>query len=478
MSGRGLWLRIAAALCLVTLFWATIHVDNAYPETAPASIQLTADSGQDPYRVGARVDFRVKVTCTTAGSCGVLTLTVNLDPNLAYESYSMITADQSGPTTKASVKVVASQRVVAFTIGTAAVGLGNGEYASFPISARAISIPADKLLNISASAEAAGRSAAAALVISTAAGPGPNGAGKVSVGGCTWWDADRDGRRDPAEPSAVGLKVRLNSAAGSQLDSAVTDSAGCYAFADLDAGVRYQLSFAAPKGATFTTKPDSGVGSVVAADGAVNFSAPPGGGNVVTHDATDLAGMDAGVVSYNLVLNQSLLTTGEVAAQDSIRYRLAVANTGESAALAGWRVSVVLPKQLKLVSLAGAGFSCSGSTCRATAPLAGGASAARITLTARLSAAASGAVSAVSYVRPATADVAETVPLSTVPTASTKTEATASDNDARVVVQVTATSGRLANTGADGVLTELTLGALLGAVGGGLLLTRRSRAAN
>jgi hypothetical protein len=471
-------LRIIVALGLVTLFWATLHIDKAYPESAPASIQLTADSGQDPYRLGARVDFRAKVTCTTVGSCGVLTLTVNLDPNLAYESYSMITADQRGPTTKASVKVLTSQRVVIFTIGTAAVGFGNGEYVTFPISARGISIPADKLLNITASAQAAGRTAAAALVIPTATGPGPNGAGKVSVGGCTWWDADRDGQRDSAESAAAALKVSLNSASGDHLDSAVTDATGCYAFADLDAGVRYQLSFTAPKGARFTTKPASGVGSMVAADGTVSFTAPLGGGDLVTHDATDLAGMDAGVISYNLVLTQTLLTTGEITAKDSVRYRLVVANGGESAALAGWRVSVVLPKQLKLVSLVGAGFSCSGSTCTAKAPLKGGSSAAAITLTARLSAAASGAVSAVSYVRPATADVAESVPLSTVPTASTKTEATVTDNDARVVVQVTATSGHLADTGAGGVLEELSLGVLLGAVGGGLLLTRRSRAAN
>jgi uncharacterized repeat protein (TIGR01451 family) len=459
------------------MIWSNWHVLKAYPDSNPVTINLTADEGQSNFQIGSRVDFRTLVTCTAATTCGVVTLTVDLGPNLYFDSYSMITADRTGQTTKAAVAALPGQRQITFIIGTDAVGLGAGEYLTLPISGRGASIPADSMLDIKATAKASGRTTVAELAVSTAAGPGPTGASKVSVGGSVWWDVDRDGIRSAADTTQDGVTVGLASAAGVSIATTKTDASGDYSFADLDGATVYRLSFTAPRGAQFAAKSAKTSGSVTSTDGQVSITTPASGKNLTTVGHTDLVGMDAGLVSYNLVLTQRLLGAAKVSPGDELRYQLRVANPGKSAALAHWQVSVVLPKQLALVSLTGEGLTCTASTCIADDALAAGASVA-VTLTARVAEGATGGLWAVAYVRPVATDVAEALPLEAAPVASTKTEATASDNDARTLVEVKAASAALASTGVNGVGTELALGALLVAVGGGLLLARRSRAAN
>jgi len=474
-AGRGPLLRVVAAICLATLFWATAQVGEAYPDSAPVVINLTADAGQDPYQVGARVDFRAKVTCAAATSCGVVKVTVSLDPNLSYESHSVITAVREGPTTNATVQVATSANTLVFTIGTDSVGFGSGEYVVFPISARGASIPADARLKIGASAEAAGGTSATELVISTDPGPGPNDASKVSVSGCVWWDADRDAAMGATELAQSGIAVALHDVGGARLEERVTDAAGCYVFTDLDAGGSYRLAVTRPDGAAFAK---AAAESVVDADGLADFTAPASGTNAATATAADLRGLNAGLVSYNLELAESLSTTGAIGPGETVHFKLVATNTGNSAALAGWQVSVVLPKKLTLISLKGSGFDCSATTCTAKAPLVAKASSATLTLTTRVADGASGELAVVSYIRPSADDVAESVPLGTTPSPETNTDGTATDNDSRTVIEVKDASDSLADTGSDGVLTELALGALLVVAGGGLLLVRRRRAAN
>jgi uncharacterized repeat protein (TIGR01451 family)/LPXTG-motif cell wall-anchored protein len=458
------------------MLWATLHVEQAYPDSPALTIELTADSGQDSYQVGARVDFRAKVSCVAATSCGVVTVTVSLDPNLTYESHSVITAVRTGPTTNASVQAATTPSSVTFTIGTDAVGFGSGEYVTFPISARAVSIPADATVKIRAGAVSDRQGTATAdLTISTSAGPGPNDATKVSIGGCVWWDADRDGNKDAAESPQTGVGIIVSTASGTRVQATDTDASGCYVITDLAAGGAYQLAITPPDGAVFA---QTSTGSVVDANGLLSFTAPASGSNAAAAAAADLPDLNAGLVAYNLELTERLATSGSIEPGDTVRYRLVATNSGTTAALAGWQVRVVLPKKLTLVSLQGSGFDCVRATCTATGPLAAGGTSAPITLTARVASGAAGELSVVAYVRPADGDVAESVPLGTAPGASTDTDATVTDNDDRAVIDIDDSSDSLADTGSRGVWTELTLGAFLVAAGGGLLLTRRRRAAS
>lgn len=182
--------------------------------------------------------------------------------------------------------------------------------------------------------------------------------------------------------------------------------------------------------------------------------------------------------AYNLVLTQKRIGPSQVKPGSTVRFGLVVSNSGESAALAGWRVTTLLPDGLKLVTAKGKGFRCTSRTCTSTKPLAGGASASAITLTAKVRASANGQLWNVSYVRPAAGDGAESVPLGALPTTATRTDTSATDNDDRAGVRVSRVVRALADTGAGGVIPALTLGSLLVAAGGGLLHSRRGRVAN
>ncbi|RMF28239.1 MAG: hypothetical protein D6765_06320, partial [Bacteroidetes bacterium] len=56
----------------------------------------------------------------------------------------------------------------------------------------------------------------------------------AAVGDFVWLDVNRNGRQDGGEPGIPDLRVRLFSAAGSQLDSTLTDSGGAYLFDELE----------------------------------------------------------------------------------------------------------------------------------------------------------------------------------------------------------------------------------------------------
>jgi uncharacterized repeat protein (TIGR01451 family) len=472
-----MWMRITAAIGLATILWATVHVGIAHAADPAISIQLTAGSDQPVFQTGARVDFTAKVTCASNTSCGSATAVIDLGPNLTYETSTTVRDPLADPTTFAEVSVAGQGSRITFTIGSTALPFVSGEWVKLPISARITSVPATKQVTINASAMALGDTVTDALVIGSGT-PAPNGADKVSVGGCVWWDVDRDGARSSGEDAEADATVTLKSAASVKLKSTKTDTDGCYAFGDLDAGTGYQLVFTAPDGSWFTTKHASSSGSIVDAHGRVAFTAPSSGGNVVTHGGADLRGMDAGLISYNLVLASAAANSSAAGVGDIVRFRLVASNEGRSAALAGWRVTAVLPSTLKLVSLHGSGYICKGATCTSRSTLPSGVSAAAVTLKARVVAGAGDEVSAVSYVRPAAGDGTESVPLGTTPTESTNAAESSTDNDAQMNVAISESSATLADTGVRGLDSELALGTLLVAVGGGLLLTRRSRAAN
>lgn len=103
--------------------------------------------------------------------------------------------------------------------------------------------------------------------------------------------------------------------------------------------------------------------------------------------------------------------------------------------LTGWSVTDLLPAGLSLESITGEGHTCTGATCVAAAPLAGGAQGPVPTVTAIIEDDVVGALTTIARVTPAEGDVTETIPL-VVPTSSTETEASATDNDAEAPVPV------------------------------------------
>lgn len=137
--------------------------------------------------------------------------------------------------------------------------------------------------------------------------------------------------------------------------------------------------------------------------------------------------------TMNLALTKTA-ASGPYQRGSNLTWTLTPRNTGNTAAAAGWSVTEVLPDGLELVSMSGAGYSCTGTTCTAQAPLAGGATGPAVTVTTR--ATALGKVRNVAYVRPAAGDRVETVPLGAPPAPGTDTDATATDNDTSVEVTV------------------------------------------
>lgn len=107
--------------------------------------------------------------------------------------------------------------------------------------------------------------------------------------------------------------------------------------------------------------------------------------------------------------------------------------------LTGWSVTDLLPAGLSLESITGEGYTCTGATCVAAAPLAGGAQGPVPTVTAIIEDDVVGALTTIAWVTPAEGDVTETIPL-VVPTSSTETEASATDHDAEAPAPSTSRS--------------------------------------
>jgi uncharacterized repeat protein (TIGR01451 family) len=70
---------------------------------------------------------------------------------------------------------------------------------------------------------------------------------KGSIGDYVFYDTNSDGKQDATDTPVVGQKVYLLNAAGTKIDSTVTDAAGKYTFGNLDAGT-YQVQFTNPAG--------------------------------------------------------------------------------------------------------------------------------------------------------------------------------------------------------------------------------------
>lgn len=166
------------------------------------------------------------------------------------------------------------------------------------------------------------------------------------------------------------------------------------------------------------------------------------------------------------------------AARGTPSVRFVVANEGDAPVAAGWRVTVLVPAGVRIASLSSPGLHCSGATCTAADGLAPGSTAPALTAVLRVNGRVPAKAQVVAYVRPATGNVGESVPIGTTPLVTTNARTSATDNDAMVVFSRDRNSDRLPYTGGREMRGLLALGLLLVSVGGGLLAPRWRRAAN
>jgi LPXTG-site transpeptidase (sortase) family protein len=117
--------------------------------------------------------------------------------------------------------------------------------------------------------------------------------GNLSLGDFVWNDLNGDGLQTSGEPGVPGVTVQLlASDATTVLATTTTDTTGHYIFNNLIPGT-YYVHFAAPTGATFTTKYSTATGYTTANDSNPN----PGTGttDAINLTATDLT-IDAGLI--------------------------------------------------------------------------------------------------------------------------------------------------------------------------------------
>jgi uncharacterized repeat protein (TIGR01451 family) len=306
-------------------------------------------------------------------------------------------------------------------------------------------------------------------------------ASPVSVGDYVWWDVNRDGLQSADEPAVPGVKVTLQDAEGNVLDTTVTDAKGYYAFAGLIPGARYQIVFTAPTGATFTTANvgnDKAIDSDAPATGKVAFVAPLSGANETAPGKADLPTIDAGLVKLNLSITKKVTSTGPYYASGNVTYSLVPHNDGPVDALAGWSVTEVLPEGSVLIGLSGDGYVClTNLVCTSSDTLSAGADGKPITAIVQIPEGVTGPFKNVAYVSPSPKEITETNPL-VIPTISTDTASTPTDNDAEGVVTVSPPQEEgivitIPNTGATIPLTWF-LGAI-GLLAAGLILVGASR---
>ena len=260
----------------------------------------------------------------------------------------------------------------------------------------------------------------------------------VSIGDFVWFDTNRDGQQSAGEPFVPGVTVNLLDGAGTVVKTATTDAAGYYVFADLVPGTAYTVEFVKPAGTSFTTATTGASATDSNADpatGKVSVTAPASGVNGTDPGMADDPTIDAGLVKYNLTLVKAYTTVGPVYEGSTVTFTLTPGNDGPVDALAGWSVTDVLPSGLTLVSMAGTGYTCTGATCVAAGPLAAGTFGNVITVTATIDANFTGSAKNVAYVSPSSKDAVETNPL-VVPTTTTDTSSTPTDNDAQAPISV------------------------------------------
>ncbi|MBK9476313.1 MAG: DUF11 domain-containing protein [Tetrasphaera sp.] len=285
----------------------------------------------------------------------------------------------------------------------------------------------------------------------------------VSVGDYVWLDTNRDGLQSDGEDPVSGVVVNLYDAAGVLVGTTTTNDDGFYVFTDLLAGAAYTIEFVKPDGTTLTTPNVAGGDDALDSDapadtGKVEFIAPASGTNSASEP--DNPTIDAGLVKFNLSLSKALSTSGAIHPGDVVSFILTPHNDGPADALAGWTVTEVLPGGLSLVSMSGAGYSCSGRRASRRGASAGS-DGPTITVVAKVT--GTGDQRNVACIDRATGDGDEVIPLGPVPPSGTDTEATPTDNDA--MADLVATSEVLPQTGADLIATA-TLGFGLILLGG------------
>lgn len=284
----------------------------------------------------------------------------------------------------------------------------------------------------------------------------------VSIGDYVWLDNNRDGLQ-AGEAGVAGVTVTLKDASGATVGTPYTTAAdGYYWFTNLTPGAEYTLAFTQPTGYSWTTQNVSGDTSnnqttdktdsdVDPADGTISFTAPSKGIDGVSAalngsgapDKTDNPTLDGGLVQINLQLQKTGGTwSGLLVPGTQVTWTLTPNNAGLSGALAGWSVTDVLPAGLEIVSMAGTGYTCDFTTtpsapvCTAAAALAAGATGEPITVVTKVAVGWTGSsFHNIAYVSPATDDVAETNAL-VIPTTTTDTAGTATDNDAQASINV------------------------------------------
>ena len=276
----------------------------------------------------------------------------------------------------------------------------------------------------------------------------------VSVGDYVWLDTNRDGLQSPGEKPIKDVKVELLDASGNLVQTTTTNADGYYYFQYVDPGKKFTIRFTAPDGYTYTKQNAGGVSSnsptadltdsdADPATGTIAFTSPTTGDNLAEPGKADNPGLDAGfVTTLNLTLKKALTTTGTIVPGQTVAYTLTPANDGPMDALPGWSVTDLLPTGLQIVSMSGSNYTCDIATdatkpvCTSSVGLASGAAGDVITVTAKVAAGTRGAIRNVAYVSPAAGEVTETNPL-VVPTLTTDTTTSSTDNDAEAVVTVT-----------------------------------------
>ena len=268
----------------------------------------------------------------------------------------------------------------------------------------------------------------------------------ISIGDTVWLDVDRDGIQDGgAEVGVVGVTVNLYAANGTTLIGTTTTVAGgFYSFTGLNLSTQYVVEFVAPAGSSFTTPLASGSTTAndsnpVVATGRTTITTPANGVNsALTPDEPTI---DAGLVRVDLALAKARVTAGPFYESSTVVFTLTPSNVGTTNALAGWKVTDILPTGLTAVSIAGSGgpstYTCvlGTLTCTSSVVLPAGGTAETITVTATVDIDFVGSVRNVAYVSPAPTEVPEVNPLVT-PTTSTDTSSTTTNNDAQAFVPV------------------------------------------
>lgn len=263
----------------------------------------------------------------------------------------------------------------------------------------------------------------------------------VSIGDYVWWDVDRDGAQDIGEAPVPGVTVNLVDATGSVVATTTTDPTGYYHFSDLPPSTPYTVVFVKPADASFTTQnagtSDASDSDANVASGEAPVITPSTGTNLTGPDLTDNPTIDAGLVKFNLTLTKTLVTLPPFVPGATVVFSLVPHNDGLVAALAGWSVTDILPAGLTLVSMSSGDptYTCTGTTCTSGVPLAALADGAAVTVTATIDAGFTGTAHNVAYISPSPQDVPETNVL-IIPTTSTDTSTTPTDNDAQADLTV------------------------------------------